>query len=192
MKKLTFNLLFFLVYIPIKIIDIYLIETQKINLFFSYPLESIIYNIDDILMFSTLWAYPLLTFLILLTIWLFRFKYIWMSRWYSLALLAPIWNLYLIYKLVSSNDNKINENKNNDIIDKNLKEESIKQNINIDKVINIIRLIIIITYIIMTLIIISMEFLNIMVAYKYDSIFLIIWLLLWLLYIYNLYKYSMS
>ena len=126
MNRRIFNLLFFLVVVPLKIIDVYLIYPQKFIMFFSNPVESIIYNIDDIIQFATLWYSPAISFIVLLIISLFRFKYIWMSRWYSLALLVPIWNLYLIYKLITSNnDIKINK-EDHEVNSKELKIESKK------------------------------------------------------------------
>lgn len=123
MNKLTFNLLFFLILVPIKIVDIAVTFPMKFQIFLSNPVDSIFYNIDDILQFATIWKMSALPFIILAIIAVFRFKKIWMSWWYSLALIIPIWNLYLLYKLIFTADIDIKDNKK-----KILKTDTIKQN----------------------------------------------------------------
>ncbi|MDD2907601.1 MAG: DUF1566 domain-containing protein [Candidatus Gracilibacteria bacterium] len=171
MRKITFNILFFGIVVPSKIIDIYLIYPEKFTMFFSDPIKNIIYNIDNIIQFATLGYSPAISLIILIIISLFRFKSIGMSKWYSLTLWIPLWNIYIIYKLISSNIIIKNENQippiNNIENNTELKNKSNDNNLNdnnfvyylIDNI-HIIATGIILTIIIITSILFSNDNLN--------------------------------
>lgn len=85
MKRLYFNLIFFIIILPLYL--------------FWY-----LFGISESV---TLW------FLILIIFSIFRFKNMGISWWYSMALFIPLYNFYLIYKLIFVwNDKVINKPKN--------------------------------------------------------------------------------
>ena len=129
MNRLTFNLIFFIIFIPFRLIHFWLSYKSEFNdiiyniaLFLSgnfinsisYFYNIILLNLDDIilsLIFQVsphVWwgdlvsiLYPVFSIILLTIISIFRFKDIWISAWNSLWFFIPGINIYFILKLIS-------------------------------------------------------------------------------------------
>lgn len=79
LNRLWFNLIFIFIFIPLILLNS------------MWPMFD-----------NTFWSIGVI---ILIIISIFRFKNLWMSGWYSLWLIVPIWSLYLLFLLIFKENN---------------------------------------------------------------------------------------